>query len=212
MIPFFESFVFGAANSLHCACMCGPLAVAFGGGALPTAAYQGGRTISYSILGAALGGTGTALGSARIGTPTASVAFVLAAGITILVLIGDRGAVRIPGLTRLLGRASAASRALPPLHRAVLMGALTPLLPCGLLWSACAGAAVAGSAAAGAAVMAGFALGAVPLLFLAQHRAPALARRFSPRAVAFVQRATMLLAAGVLVWRGVAALDGGCCH
>jgi sulfite exporter TauE/SafE len=212
MSPFFESFVFGAANSVHCACMCGPLALSWGGGALGSAAWQGGRLLAYTLIGTGLGTFGVALGSDRIATPTAWIAFVLAAGLLLLATVGERGAVRIPGLGAAVQRVLQAGRALPPPGRALLLGAATPLLPCGLLWSACAGAAVAGSAADGAAVMAGFAAGSLPLLFVAQTRAASLARRFSPRALALVQRAAMLGVAALLVWRGATAFGGGCCH
>ncbi|MGE3175660.1 MAG: sulfite exporter TauE/SafE family protein [Planctomycetota bacterium] len=208
----FESFLFGAANSVHCACMCGPLSVAFGGSARSVAGYQSGRAFSYALVGAALGGTGVALGSERLGTPTAIVAGVLAAALVVLALVGERGALRIPGLSRIAGKAMALGRGLPPARRAVVLGLCTPLLPCGLLWSACTGAALAGSALSGAGVMFGFALGSLPLLLLAQNRAPALARRFSPRTLAWVQRTAMLGAAGVLAWRAWAAQQGGCCH
>jgi uncharacterized protein len=93
------------------------------------------------------------------------------------------------------------------------MGLATPLLPCGLLWSACAGAAVAGSSLAGGTVMLGFALGSLPLLLLAQTQAGRLARHFGPRTLMWVQRGSMLLAAGLLAWRGILALQGeSCCH
>ena len=59
----FDSFVFGAANSVHCACMCGPLALAFGGGRSGAVTYQLGRTMSYALVGSILGVTGKALGS-----------------------------------------------------------------------------------------------------------------------------------------------------
>jgi len=192
--------------------MCGPLAVTLGGGAAATAAYQSGRLLSYSLLGSALGATGTWVGTARIETPTAVVSYILAAAIVVLALGGERGVLRIPVLQRLLARATAAGRRLPRSGRALLLGVCTPLLPCGLLWSACAGAAVAGSALQGSVVMGGFALGSLPLLLLAQTRAPALARRFPPHTLAVVQRAAMLLAAVVLVWRGLHASAGGCCH
>lgn len=80
-----------------------------------------------------------------------------------------------------------------------------------MLWSACAGATLAGGAIAGGVAMLGFALGSLPLLLLAQTQAVPLARRFGPRTLAIVARATMLVAAGVLVWRGIAAQSGGCC-
>lgn len=213
MTPWFESFVFGAANSLHCACMCGPLAVAFHGDAKGACSYHAARTASYGAIGVVLGGLGSVLGSAELGAPTAWVAFVLAAALVVLALGGERGAVAIPGLGRVLHGALARTRHLPPAARAGLLGLFTPLLPCGLLWAACAGAAVAGSPLAGGVVMSGFALGSLPLLLLAQTQAGRLARRFGPTTLRHVQRGAMLLAAGMLVWRGVVGLQGAsCCH
>ena len=213
MTPWFESFVFGAANSVHCACMCGPLALCFQGGARGAMAYHLLRTISYGAVGVGLGGIGASLGSRQLGTPTAWVSFVLAAGLIVLALLGERGALKIPGLGQLLQRAMAKSRGLSPTWRAGLLGLFTPLLPCGLLWAACAGAAISGSAIGGGGVMTGFALGSLPLLLLAQTQAVALARRFGPRPLFWLQRGAMLLAAGTLAWRGWIALQGdSCCH
>ncbi|HEX6810818.1 MAG TPA: sulfite exporter TauE/SafE family protein [Planctomycetota bacterium] len=213
MTPWFESFVFGAANSLHCACMCGPLAVAFHGGTKGACSYHLGRTVAYGALGVVLGGLGCAAGSSEIGAPTAWVAFVLAAGLLLLALAGERGAIAIPGLGNAIQRVMARTRALPPAWRALLLGLCTPLLPCGLLWAACAGAAVAGSAPAGGSVMLGFALGSLPLLLLAQTQAGRLARRFGAKTLQWFQRSAMLLAAAMLVWRGITVMQGGsCCH
>jgi uncharacterized protein len=61
--------------------------------------------------------------------------------------------------------------------------------------------------------MTGFALGSLPLLFLAQTQAGRLLRRFNPRTLAYVQKGAMLAAAALLVWRGIASTQGGsCCH
>lgn len=208
-----DSFVFGAANSLHCACMCGPLALMLQGNVVSSFSYHAGRTAAYGTLGVVLGGLGAVVGSTELAAPASIVAFVMAAGLILLVLVGERGAMRIPGLERMVPRLTARTRHLSPTARAGILGVVTPLLPCGLLWSAFAGASVAGSAADGAAVMTGFALGSLPLLFLAQTQAGSFARRFGPRAVQILQRSAMLLAAGALVWRGYANLQGSsCCH
>jgi uncharacterized protein len=212
MTPLFESFVFGAANSVHCACMCGPLALAFHGGVEGACSYHAGRTLSYGALGVVLGGLGAVLGARDLAAPASWVAFVLAAGLVVLALLGERGAVKIPGLGSALQSAMQRARGLPPAARAGLLGTLTPFLPCGLLWAACAGATVSGSWLAGGAVMTGFALGSLPLLLLAQTQAGRLLRRFGPRTLSFVQRFAMLSAAALLVWRGITSLDGGCCH
>ncbi len=213
MTAFLESFVFGAANSVHCACMCGPLAVALHANATSALCYHGGRTAAYGAVGVALGAVGTAVGTDQLGQPTAWVSLVLALGLVVLALVGERGAIAIPWLGGALQSVLRRGRGLPPAARATLLGVATPLLPCGLLWSAFTGAAVAGSPLGGGAVMTGFALGSLPLLFLAQTQAGRLTRRFGPAGLQWIQRSAMLLAAGVLVWRGVAALQGGgCCH
>ncbi|MFK7742072.1 MAG: sulfite exporter TauE/SafE family protein [Planctomycetota bacterium] len=208
-----DSFVFGAANSLHCACMCGPLALAFQGGARGAWAYHIGRALSYTLLGFALATAGRMLGTSAMATPTAYVAFVLAAGLIVLALVGERGALSVPGVGNLLQRAMAKTRDWSAATRAGVLGVCTPLLPCGLLWAAFAGAAVAGTPMAGGAVMGGFALGSLPLLLLAQTQARRLLHRFGPQTLRRLQQATMLLAAGMLIWRGVLALQGeSCCH
>lgn len=208
-----DSFVFGAANSLHCACMCGPLALMLHGTAGCALSYHAGRTLAYGTVGVGLGGLGAALGAEQLAAPASVVAFVLAAGLVALVLFGITGALNVPGLRRLVPRLTSHTRGMSPAVRAGLLGVVTPLLPCGLLWSAFAGASVAGSAAGGAVVMTGFALGSLPLLFLAQRGAGRFAERFGPRAVQILQKSAMLLAAGALVWRGLANLQGGsCCH
>jgi sulfite exporter TauE/SafE len=211
MTPWFESFVFGAANSLHCACMCGPLALAFAGGTKGACSYHLGRTVAYGAIGVVLGGLGCAVGSSELGAPSAWVAFVLAAGLLVLALAGERGAIAIPILRTAVQSVMARTRALSPAARAGMLGLCTPLLPCGLLWAACAGAAVAGSALAGGCVMLGFALGTLPLLLLAQTQAGRLARRFGPTTLRWIQRAAILLAALMLVWRGITGMQGGCC-
>jgi sulfite exporter TauE/SafE len=210
MTLLFESFVFGAVNSLHCACMCGPLALAFGGSARTTGIYQCARIGAYALVGAILGGTGQLLGSDRIHTPAATVAIVLAVGLVLLAVAGERS-IRLPFVDRVMSRLHRASQRTAPGTRAGLLGAATPLLPCGLLWSTYLAAGVAGSTFAGMQVMLGFALGAVPLLAFAQLQTRWLARKFSPRTLQVVQRVAMLAAAGLLVWRAAQASTGGCC-
>lgn len=205
-----ESFLFGLANSVHCACMCGPLALSFEGGT-GLLSYHGGRALSYGALGVVLGSTGALFGSDGLGSSSAWVAFVLAAGLIVLATVGERGAIALPGVGALLRGLLRRGRALPRFWRGGLLGLATPLLPCGLLWSACAGAAVAGSAVGGGSVMVGFALGSVPLLLLAQTQAGRLLRTLGPAKLLWLQRSAMLLAAGVLVWRGVLHLQGSSC-
>lgn len=107
MTPWFESFVFGFGNSLHCACMCGPLALAFHGGASGALSYHCARAVAYGAVGVVLGATGAVFGSSSIGAPSAWVAFVFAAALVMLALIGERGVVKLPGAGRPAARHSA---------------------------------------------------------------------------------------------------------
>ncbi|MFM1872811.1 MAG: hypothetical protein RL398_2233 [Planctomycetota bacterium] len=213
MTAFVESFVFGVANSVHCACMCGPIAVALHANATSALWYHSGRTVAYGALGVGLGAVGAAFGTRELGAPTAWVSFVLAAGLVMLALTGERGVLRIPGLGGALQSVLRRGRTLPGFARALLLGLATPLLPCGLLWAAFASAAVAGSPLGGGSVMTGFALGSLPLLLFAQLQAHWLTKRFGPTTLLWIQRSAMLVAAGVLAWRGVVAMQGeSCCH
>lgn len=213
MTPLLESFVFGAANSVHCACMCGPLALACGSRAGAMAAYQGARLTAYVLVGAVLGGVGSLLGTKELlGAPGPWIALLLGAALLLFALTGERGAVKLPWLGPLLHRGAAWSARRGPTARGAALGLMTPLLPCGLLWAACGAAAVTGSAPVGAQVMGGFALGSLPLLLLVQGPGAAVARHLAAGTTDLVRRGAMALAAGVLIWRGLTGLQGACCH
>ncbi len=169
-------------GSLHCAGMCGPL-VAFAVGAFEPqsalqravlqVAYHGGRLVTYALLGAIGGILGAALDLGGSWLGLQRVAAVLAGGMMIAVgvvaLLRYRGA-RLPqlGLPAFLPRLVAVGQrtavGLRPLPRALTIGLLTALLPCGWLYAFVIIAAGAGSAAWGAAVMVAFWAGTVPVL------------------------------------------------
>jgi sulfite exporter TauE/SafE len=163
-------FLLGGVGSLHCAGMCGPLAMA-----LPTAgasrsgyvlgrlAYNAGRLLTYGLLGVLFGLAGQAAFMAGLQRWVS-----LALGVAILAgwLVSRRVALNTPvvrfvavlkaGMGQLLGRRGWLSLG--------LLGALNGLLPCGLVYVACAGAASTGAAGAGAAYMLAFGLGTVPVM------------------------------------------------
>lgn len=191
MSVFFESLIFGAAQSLHCAGMCGPLAAATHG----QVGYQLARIGSYTAVGA-LAGT---LPFAPNG---AWVPGVLGAALILHACFGER-VLAVPGLARCARPVLARAMRLPTAVRGAALGLLTPLLPCGLLYAAVAAAAVSGSAAAGMLTMLGFALGTAPLVAIAQWLLPA----FGPVARRLVTGA----AGAILVGRAILASGGGSC-
>ncbi len=164
------AFLLGLAGSLHCAGMCGPLALALpatGTGSVGYVAgrlaYNLGRIVTYSLLGVVFGLLGKSLsliGVQRwlsIGAGT----FILAG-----LLLTHRHGLGLPmvkavtwiksGFGALLRRRTLGSLG--------LMGLLNGLLPCGLVYAACAGAAATGSLLTGLVYMALFGLGTVPLM------------------------------------------------
>ncbi|MBL9206163.1 MAG: sulfite exporter TauE/SafE family protein [Opitutaceae bacterium] len=202
------AFVAGLVTSLHCAGMCGPLACllapAPGSDADPATTrsiYHVSRLASYTLLGAVAGGLGRVplsfLGAGVVRwVPWLMVLLLLALAFRWekrlpRPAILARFSLRLPGMLRRRG----------PLGGAALLGAATPLLPCGPLYFVLATSSFAGSALRGAEWMLTFGLGTVPLLWLAQTQAGWLRRKLGPAGLARVQVGLALVAALVVAWR-----------
>lgn len=205
----------GLTTSVHCFAMCGPLACAGCARATPAghsrarvmSAYHLSRIISYTLVGALFGllGEGAMLVFTVVAPkwlPWVLVAFLVAAALGL-----GEWAPRIPVMSQILRGANRVSAALSPTARAGTLGALTPLLPCGLLYALFGTALLTGSAGGGAQLAAGFALGGAPALTLAQLQTSWI-RRLPASARFLIQRAIPLTAALVLAWR--ATSTSGC--
>jgi len=168
-------------GSLHCAGMCGAfVAFAVGSGTRENVsrrnlhlAYHFGRLTTYGLLGAVAGVVGAAI---DLGGEYAGVSRLAAmiAGITmtffgIVSLLKIRG-VRLPrapipkAMTGALKRGHTLAMRRGPVARALIIGLMTTLLPCGWLYAFAVVAAGTGNAAEGALVMAVFWVGTVPIL------------------------------------------------
>jgi hypothetical protein len=178
-------------GSLHCAGMCGAFA-AFatmpgpdnaGGRLRLHVAYHGGRLAIYvvfgalaGLLGAALDVGGTLVGVQRAAGIMAGTILVGAGLIAALRLLG----VKLPPLSAaplaavplaavpLLGewirKGHETALRWPPIVRALAVGLLTALLPCGWLWAFVVAAAGTGHPLLGALTVAAFWVGTVPVL------------------------------------------------
>jgi sulfite exporter TauE/SafE len=176
-VNFLAAFILGLAGSLHCAVMCGPLVLAvhaargenparrarrfFSGGL--NFAYHGGRIVTYSLLGTVSGLIGAAIVFAGFQRwiSIAAGGLVLLASLTSLRapwggLAGKVVAVAKTRFSRLLRERT--------LGAAVLLGGLNGLLPCGLVYIACAAAAATGGVGGGIATMMAFGLGTAPMM------------------------------------------------
>lgn len=199
--------VAGAASSLHCFAMCGPLAcyACSKGGAgrlrAPVGAYHLSRIIGYTVLGAVAGLGGAGLLQVSHAPPR-WIPWAMAAVLVATALgLGKRSAA-IPGVAKIVRAASVRAARLAPTARSLVMGALTPLLPCGLLYGLYATAFATGGWAAGGVLAGAFALGSTPSLVLAQLQTGWMKRL--PRGAEFVlSRLVPLMAAAMLVYRAL---------
>lgn len=168
-------------GSLHCAGMCGGFVVFWAGGdasqgkskAMAHAAYNGGRLVTYSLLGAMAGALGQGLDLAGRSAGLEKLAAALAGGLMVVwgaLALLRALEVRIPKmpLPAVLHRAySNVLKRLhgkPPVVRAAIIGLASTLLPCGWLYAFAVTAAGTGSWAWGALTMAAFWLGTLPVL------------------------------------------------
>ncbi len=175
-------FVASLLGSLHCAGMCGAF-VAFAVGiddpdaarkrARLHAAYNLGRLATYTALGAIAGMIGGALdlagsmvGVSRVAAMLAGATLIVFGGSHLLRALGVRIAPARPPrvLASALRGAQRAAMSLPPVRRALVIGLMTTLLPCGWLYAFVAAAAGTGSAGFGALTMLVFWLGTLPVL------------------------------------------------
>jgi uncharacterized protein len=175
MIPLLLSaFIVGLAGSLHCAGMCGPIALTlplyghslhqkFFGGII----YNLGRTTTYAIMGALFGAIG--LGFQMIGFQQV-VSIVMGTGMIILALFPrifrsrydrQRHSFGLIGQLKTLFRRLFSVRSFKSLF---FIGLLNGLLPCGLVYIAVAGAIASGTVLSGTFYMILFGLGTIPML------------------------------------------------
>lgn len=223
-----SAFVLGLVGSLHCAGMCGPLALA-----LPTAGsaarwfflgrafYNAGRILTYCGLGVIFGLIGKSLMLAGVQRWVS-----IGLGLTLLAgLFASRRLALWRPVTFMVERLKSNMSVLlrqRSLLSLVLLGLLNGLLPCGLVYVACTAAAATGGVISGAVYMAAFGVGTAPMM---------LAISFSGRLIPLTLRLKLLravpvavfLLAVMLVLRGMSlgipylspdlsAANPSCCH
>ncbi len=226
------AFLLGFAGSAHCAGMCGPLALALphwgrGQGSFYAGRllYNCGRIVTYSAMGALFGllGRGFAL---------AGFQRWVSLGLGVVILIGLIFSPRFANkvlVTRAVTRLKSILGGLFQRRGASAMfgiGLLNGLLPCGLVYVACAGATTTGNFLTGVEYMLAFGLGTLPMMLLISIVGTKLrfALRFKLQRLIPV---SLAIVGALLILRGLAlgipylspdidmaAGDGGCpaCH
>lgn len=203
------AFLLGLAGSLHCAGMCGPLALALPAGgrgrigfATGRVLYNLGRVTTYTLLGLVFGLIGRSLVWFGVQQWVS-----IGAGIVILagLLLSNRLGLAAPAFATVgwLKRSLARLLTQHSLGTLYVFGLLNGLLPCGLVYAAGTAAAAAGGIAAGMVHMAVFGLGTVPLML-----GLALSPRILPTSLRVgltrLVPASLVLVAGLLILRGLA--------
>jgi len=169
-------FVVGLLASFHCVGMCGGLVVAYTAGRrgngrslsslLPHLQYNAGRLISYTAIGAVLGGIGSFFGV----SPAFTGILTLVVGL-VMVVMGISLLTDGQLLSKVnLGPLSAVARFLygqegRPGQGPLVVGLLNGFMPCGPLQAMQLYALASGSVVRGALSMGVYALGTVPLMF-----------------------------------------------
>ncbi|MCA9586200.1 MAG: sulfite exporter TauE/SafE family protein [Myxococcales bacterium] len=217
----------GLVGSLHCVAMCGGVSATLcgAGGAcerprdrLPrrvgyAAAYNLGRVLTYVALGALFGGWASLGLEIAPGLPVRTGLRVVAALAVLAVALHLAGVFPAYKVVERLGvplwsRVAPLARRLlrePTPARALALGAVWGLIPCGLLYGTLFVAAGAGSAAGGAVVMAAFGLGTLPALGSIGAFASSVG---SWLARAWVRRTAGVVLGGLATWSLLAALAG----
>lgn len=165
-------FFLGMLGSLHCAGMCGPIALALPvhqhKGAVKAALiliYNGGRVMSYAALGALAGLAGEALilaTSGRILSIVAGILLIVSAASLLPVNLN----IRLFGIFRKLQQTLSVMLGSRRKQSLFVLGLLNGLLPCGLVYMALTTASVQGSITKGALLMAFFGTGTIPVMML----------------------------------------------
>ncbi len=226
------AFLLGLVGSAHCAGMCGPLALALphwgrGQGSFYAGRllYNFGRIVTYSAMGALFGllGRGFALAGFQ-----RWISLGLGAAILIGLIFSPHFANKVP-VARAVTRLKSIFGDLLQRRGAAAMfgiGLLNGLLPCGLVYVACAGATTTGRFLSGVEYMVAFGLGTLPMMLAISIAGTKLqfALRFKVQRLIPVSLAVV---GALLILRGLAlgipylspdidmaAGDGGCpaCH
>jgi sulfite exporter TauE/SafE len=206
-MEYWTAFILGVVGSGHCAGMCGPLVLGLPGGQargtffVGRVAYNGGRIITYCVLGAIFGFVGQTL-------LLAGIQRWLSIGLGIILLVGlfSSRKLGLQGPVSLLVERLKRAMSVLLRQRSVAslgwLGLLNGLLPCGLVYVACAGATATNHVLSGAQYMAAFGLGTTPMLL-----AISFSGRFMPASWrAHLRKAvpvSVFLLAAMLILRGM---------
>ena len=206
----YTAFTFGLLGSLHCVGMCGPLALAMpfgskGDRVVRILVYNGGRILTYGMLGALMGflGQGVFLVGLQSWLTLALGILLVAVGLFSVQL--EFNIWNLPVLSTWYLKLKAAFGRLMSKngYQSLFgLGLLNGLLPCRLVYLALAGALTTANWQSGISYMVMFGLGTLPLLL-----AVTLIGQLSGRKIqGYLRKAypvVLTLMGGFLIWRAL---------
>ena len=231
MLELWLAFFAGILSSLHCVGMCGPIVmgcvaprpveISLSGNtaaftskvtaASPHLLYNSGRIISYSLIGMIAG----FIGSAAILSPRLQSGFSIGLGSLMVVM----ALFQMNIFTKIFRKEqnppprTFAQKIFSQIKNSkaseakFLIGFLTPLLPCGLLYGMAAHAAASSSPVTGALEMGAFAFGSAPALLIAGMLAGMIGARIRKFGTTFA--AILIMIMGLLtIARGAGIYHG----
>jgi len=202
------AFILGLIGSVHCAGMCGPLSIALPGDPRKNrflfgrVAYNSGRVFTYSLLGVVFGLLGKSLFLAGL-----QRWFSIILGIVLLAGLFIKGrALAVRFISAWVDRIKTSMGSLlrrRSITASFAFGACNGLLPCGLVYVACAASAAVGSVPGGIAYMAAFGLGTFPMMLALSLSGRMFPFKFRLRLQRLIP-ASVCVIAFLLILRGMA--------
>jgi uncharacterized protein len=218
-------FMLGILGTGHCIGMCGPLVIAFPGRTGKLSAhlfYHLGRIVTYTVIGAAMGGIGSGLAGIaaltggdypvwlariQVGFSILAAIFLMVFGLARLDIVKEPSWMALASPGKIPGYGKVVKSAVSDQGRVhlFLVGSMMGFLPCGLSFAAFSRALAAGGLFKGLTVVFAFALGTVPGLLLLGTGASGLARRYQKQLDIFAGLLMIYMAAELTLkaWRAV---------
>ena len=222
------ALMMGLAGSIHCAGMCGPIAlIVFGrkeeNRLRGMAIYNSGRVLTYVILGALSGFAGQSIVwfTGQQWLSVIAGVFILLSIVLVYLKVGFLSRISDVLFVKLRTILKSVMKNRKP-GTLLYMGVLNGFLPCGLVYAALGGAAATGSILSGALFMALFGIATAPVLFGVALAGSGLSPVIYRRLMKLVP-VTMALIGALLIIRGLGlgipylspVMESGqvaCCH
>jgi uncharacterized protein len=184
MMYYLSGFLVGIMGSLHCLGMCAPLSMVMGNRKflIGKLVYNSGRVITYAILGLFVGLLGQLIAYGGLQQVLSIFAGVFILAFAALPYLAKRleSGNTLPGkLVFWLKKKMGLFIKKPGYSSSFTVGMLNGILPCGLVYLALAGAALAGSMEGGMIYMIFFGLGTFPMMLLAASIGKFFQKKFS---------------------------------